>query len=60
MRVGSKTFLCEKCKGIIDREDRITVKSYKTIKGDNYYTTETSYDTIHFHEKCYWEVIHSF
>ena len=55
LKHGNSVFVCDYCnKPIIQRSDKVTVKSFITEGDDKYYTKEIQLKTIHLHKKCYY------
>ena len=51
------TIYCDKCgREILDRNNRITLKAFKTVKAEDYYTKECRIEVMHYHRKCYKEL----
>lgn len=59
MKAENGYFRCDKCgKLMYDRTKYTTVKRYKTVKSDNYYTKESRVGRpLHFHDKCLNEIL---
>lgn len=51
--------MCDKCGGLMyDRATYTTMKCYKTIPGDNYYTKDIRIGSVmHFHNKCLYNLL---